>query len=159
MGQIEPVGVDGRVSLVLRDREGRVVRELHAKNLVTLAGRRALSDCLLGLARPTGRLRMAVGTSERPAAYADTALGAQVADAAAEVGASVVRLDGGVQRVFTPVHATFEAEDGAGTQALREAGIWMELQDGAPVLFNRVVFPEINRVAGLELTLSWEILF
>lgn len=159
MGFSDDVGVAGRVHIQVRDPEGRVVQELHAKNLVTLAGRQAIGECLLGQKRPTGALYMVAGTGTRPTALSDTALEAEVAKAVASPAASYAKVDSGVQRIFVPVSATFAAPTEETVQALTEAGILMTLSDGSTLLFNRVTFPAINRQAGLEIALTWEILF
>lgn len=155
----EDCGVSGRVCIIVRDRLGHIVETQKVKNVVTLEGRKLLGSCFAGRAALTGRMKMAVGTGSTPARVADTSLVAESTRVDAFVPDLSVEDENGTLRVILRVNATFPALTSDVVEGLREAGIWLEQPGKDAVLFNRVVFPVVSRSSGLEISLSWEVLF
>ena len=158
MGMTENVGIAGRLSLQLRDRDGRVVEERHVQNLVTLKGRELLGRCFSGLATLGGRVEMAVGTGTTPPVLDNEALEIEVDRVPTGTPDLFMSGEGTARRSVVRVRATFPARAGD-VQALTEAGVWLEQVGGPRVLFNRATFPVVNRTQHLELALAWEIFF
>lgn len=145
----------GILTITLRDEAGRVVDECRADNLITNAGRALLGQLLTGgVQLDASKLFIAIGTGNAPAKVEDTALAARVG---AETAKATQPVADGAQMKVT-VSATYEGAKVTGTQAVCEAGIELEGPKGR-ILYNRVVFPPINRTTTLDMTLSWEVLF
>ncbi len=156
MGSMERHGMSGRLTLVLRDAEGREVDRREVQNLITDAGRAFVAGYFTGVLQGAPRLFIAVGTGKRdgatltnPPAAGDKALTNQVDRAEATVA---------VKGSVATVTATLRAGSGT-TQALEEAGIQVELSGQPPVLYNRVTFSVVNKSPNMEMTLSWEVTF
>jgi hypothetical protein len=168
----------GRLTITLRDpATGAIVLERRVPNLVTLAGRRFLSDLLTGAVAGFDRMEMVVSGPESPggetppAELEDVALHHAArqrvvptsADAPGELAEEVETPDGPVtqQRIATRIHGTLEAEPGGAEDLLMtEAGIRITLLNGTDtVLYNRVVFGQITKQPNLQMTLTWEVIF
>lgn len=146
----------GRLAVTLLDAAGRVVEERRANNLITAAGRALLGRLLSGgVQLDASQVAVAIGTGTAAPSVADTALAARVGAAPASAAPPVA--DGG--QMMVTVAATFLGAGLAQTQAVSEAGIELTPAGGAPVLYNRVTFPPINRTPNLDMTLTWEVLF
>lgn len=154
----DQMGIQGRIHLRLSTRDGQVVEERAVHNLVTLEGRALMGRCFAGLATLGGRVELAVGTGAAPPSLDDQALSAEIDRAPAGSPDLYVLGETGGRRSVVRVRATFPARAGA-PQPLCEAGVWLEQVGGAPVLFNRAVFPVVHRTEQLEMSLAWEILF
>ncbi len=150
----------GRVSIVLRDPAGRVVERRQVDNLITTAGRTLLANALTGVVQVQSQyLTVDVGSSSTTPNEADTALGARVDSAPAQIMAPKVVTAGGTTRVVATVSAMLPATGTAEPQQLQEAGIVVTLPGQTPVLYNHVTFPVITRAGNLEMTLTWEVTF
>jgi hypothetical protein len=150
----------GRVSIVLRDPDGRVVQSRQVNNLITTAGRTLLANALTGAVQVQSQyLKINLGSSSTAPTAADTALGAQVDSVPAQIIAPKVVTEAGATRVVATVTATLPATGSATPQQLQEAGIVITLPGQAPVLYNHVTFPVITRAGNLEMTLTWEVMF
>lgn len=156
----------GRLTICLRDpQSGQVVLERTVDNVVTLAGRQLLAQFLSGAVRGYDQIQLVVGgpaAGDPPApSTSDTKLSAPDMPLAvpAMPGAIVQRDIDGSPRVSVPVSGTLEVELGGPTRRLTEAGIQVTLPGGTSVLYNRVVFAEINKAPSLQMTLTWEVLF
>ena len=155
----ESHGIAGRLTITLRDAAGRLVAEQRVNNLITTAGRTFLARLLTGgVQLDANGIAVAVGTGQLPPDPANTALGAQVASATASSVAPKMVTEAGVARVVATITATLPGAGLAAPQPLSEAGIVLTPAGGAPVLYNRVIFPVINRAPNLDLTLTWEVL-
>ncbi len=150
MAQTETQGMKGRLTLVLRDAHGREVERREVDNLITDAGRNLVARFFTGTMQVVPRLTIAVGTGNVAPAVTDTDLNARVAAAEA-----TVQVNGRV----AVVRATLPPSGTGAAQALQEAGIRIELGNLAPVLYNRVTFPVVNKGPNMEMTLSWEVTF
>lgn len=154
----EANGLAGRLAIELRDPGGRVVDTRRINNLITQAGRELLARLFTGAAQGP-ELRIGVGGQGGPVSLADTALGEALDSAPATLGAIALGEYEGQPRMVARVTATLPPTGSADPQALQEAGILVSLPGAAPVLYNRVTFPLINRAGNLEMTLTWEVIF
>lgn len=149
----------------LRDRRGEVLQTRAEHNTVLQSGGRLIADLFTGAG---GRItHMAVGTSDAdPTSVTVAGLGnddgqggpgitGQTSTAIAQ-DAFVVTVDDERSRVLVKVRATLPDADGVGT--LREAAL-VSQQNGADVLYNRVVFAPLTKGDDHDLTLFWEIEF
>jgi hypothetical protein len=157
MAAIERQGMSGRLTLVLRDEQGREVDRRVVDNLITDEGRNMVARFFTGILQAAPRLFIAVGRGRKgpggqtaPPAPMDKAL----EDLADRAQATVA-----VTGTVATVTATLRATGGGEAQALEEAGIQIEVSGREPVLYNRVVFPVVNKSANMEMTLSWEVSF
>lgn len=154
-----------RVEVQLRDRGGALLAGRAAYNTVLRAGGQLIADLFTGSGGPI--THMAVGTSDGdPTSVAVTALGND--DGAGQPGltgdtavaipaeAFTIEVDEPRSRVLVKVRATLP--DAAAVGTLREAGL-VSRQGGGDVLYNRVVFPPVDKGADHDLTLFWEIEF
>jgi hypothetical protein len=146
-------GLSGRLRIVVRDGQGRVVDERRVDNLITDAGRQLLARLFAGQAQ-ANELRIAAGTNGE-AQGADQATITVVADARASVAIDDPVRDG---RALARVVATLPASGDPNPQAIAEAGIVIVLPDRR-VVYNRVTFPVVNRAGNLEMTFTWEVSF
>jgi len=151
-------GLAGRLAIELRDPAGRVVERRRVNNLITNAGRDLLARLFTGAAQGP-ELKIAVGGQGGSVQATDTALGEPLDAAPATIPGVAIGDYEGQPRVVARVVATLPPTGSADPQALQEAGIMISLPGAAPVLYNRVTFPLINRAGNLEMTLSWEVIF
>jgi hypothetical protein len=161
----------GRLHILVRDSEGRVVERRTVENLVTTAGRTLLARLLAGRGRVV-RIDLEVGGATdladadqamAPPSPADVALARRLSAVAAAVGVMRERPGTGTEptRWVTEISATLPA--GGDPMFLREAGLRVFTsgdEDGeASVLYNRVVFERISKQPSLEMSLTWEVVF
>ncbi len=154
----ESHGLAGRLSIELRDADGRLVDARRVNNLITSAGRALLARLFTGTAQSPD-LQIAVGRSATPAQITDTALGDFVVAAPATIPSVAGGDFEGQPRIIARVVATLAPTGSADPQPLQEAGILIGVTGAEPVLYNRVTFPVVNRAGNLEMTLSWEVIF
>ena len=118
----------------LMDSEGNLKQKFVKHNLITDAGYDFMADCLCNATRPSPLKYIAVGTGATEPDSADTALEAEL-----------------LRKLCDYTHVSGEhffalgttLEQGEATGALTEAGILNASTNG--VLFDRVVFPVINK--------------
>jgi len=140
MNQIK---IQGRITLELFDRQGRLKLRRVVKNIVTNTGRQLIIDRLQGAAQAVADY-IAIGTNATAAAAADTTLGAEVARA---VGA-LTQPDAHTDRCIV----TFAA--GTGTGTITEAGRLNAASVG--VLMGRQVFTGIVKTASDSLQITYD---
>lgn len=154
-----------RLEVELRDRDGTLLATRAQHNTVLRGGGRLIADLFTGNGGPI--THMAVGTSDSdPTSVSVTALGNDdgtgqpgiTGDTAAAIPADAftIEVDEQRSRVLVKVRATLPDATAVGT--LREAGL-MSRQAGGDVLYNRVVFPPVDKGDDHDLTLFWEIEF
>ena len=154
-----------RLEVHLLDRDGIVLAERAAHNTVLRGGGRLIADLFTGAGGPI--THMAVGTSDAdPTSVTVAALGNDdgtgapgiTGDTAAPIPpeAFTIDVDELRSRVLVKVRGTLPDTAGVGT--LREAGL-VSRQAGGDVLYNRVVFPPVDKGDDHDLTLFWEIEF
>lgn len=152
MAENERHGMSGRLTLVLRDEHGREVERRAVKNLITDAGRNLVAMFFAGRIPVAPMLFIAVGSDDTVVEAGDTALKAFVAEGEARN----IGVEGNVATVTATLAATGTGE----AQPLKEAGIRIKVSGQPdPVLYNRVVFPVVNKSPNMEMTLSWEVTF
>lgn len=151
--------------LELRDRDGTLLGERTAGNTVLQSGGRIIADLFAGAGAPI--THMGVGTSDdEPGSVSVTALanddgsgqpGLTGATATAIPAAAFrIELDEPRRRVVVRIRATLP--DAAAVGTLREAGL-LSRRDGGDVLYNRVVFPPVEKGDDHDLSLFWEVEF
>lgn len=163
----EKQGLNGVLTIELRDTGGELMERRRVPNLITTSGKQLLANLLMGKvdALPT-RWAIAVGTDKAPVTVADTALEGYVDEALdPSPKVEVVTVDGN-SIVRATVSATLPAPNLSATdnkpQALTEAGIRISQgtnNSAPPILFNRVRFDAVNRGANMVMKLTWEISF
>lgn len=154
----EAHGLAGRLHIELRDPEGRIVERRSVDNLITLSGRQLLAGLFTGSLQAP-QLQIAVGGDSTATEIGNTALGNRLDAASASLADISVTDYQGQQRVVARVTATLPATGKPDSQTLQEAGIVASLAGKPDQLYNRVVFPLINRAGNLEMTLTWEVIF
>lgn len=154
-----------RLEVQLRDRDGTLLARRAARNTVLRGGGQLIADLFRGAGGPI--THMAVGTSdENPTSVAVTTLAND--DGAGQPGltgdtavaiapeAIATSVDEVHSRVLVKIRATLP--DAAAVGTLREAGL-VSRQGAGDVLYNRVVFPPVDKGADHDLTLFWEVEF
>ena len=137
----DAVKITGHMDLVLKLGKGGFIT-LHKPNLIVDGGVDLIADALgKPSSRPGVISHIAIGTDNTAAASTDTALGTEVARAAATYAHT------SSTATFT-MAATFAA--GTGTGALVEAAVLNAASSGT--MLNRVVFSVINKGSGDSLT-------
>jgi hypothetical protein len=152
----ETMNIVGRLTLQARDRSGRLLDQLTANNSIVLTGRDLVAKLFvhenIGTVSHVG-----VGTGTAPVnPSGNTALAAELFRKqlrAVDPTTDLTVVNG------TNVKVTLNAEldFGEGNGALTEAGLFNAAAGG--VLYNRVVFPPINKTTDFKLALIWEIVF
>jgi hypothetical protein len=161
----EKQGLNGVLTIELRDTNGALVEQRRVNNLITTAGKQFLAHLLMGKADALPRRwTIAVGTGLEPANVADTALKTFVDEAEDPAPKVEVVTNGDMSIVRATVTATLPLPKLSASdrpQALTEAGIQItQGNDKArPILFNRVRFDQVNRGANMVMKLTWEISF
>lgn len=151
--------------LELRDRAGTMLDERVARNTVLRTGGRIVADLFAGAGTPI--THMAVGTSDDEPDSVTVAtlanddgtgqpglIGGTVTPIAAED--FTVEVDEPRRRVVVRVRATLADAVAVGT--VREASL-MSRRAAGDVLYNRVVFPPVQKGGDHELSLFWEVEF
>lgn len=157
MALTEHPSIQGVLTLELRDPHGALLERRRVHNLITTSGKAVLARMLGG--KTNGAVQLAIGVGEEPRAPAagDAKLGRKLTEAKAEMSEPLVAGD----QVTVTVKATV-VDGGAPDKPLplTEAGIIVRIgNDPAELLFNRVVFPVINKGANMSLLLSWDLTF
>lgn len=153
----EAFDMKGRLTLRLSDRQGHTVRSFSADNDIVLTGRDLVAK-LFANVKIDPVSHIAVGT------------GSAAVNPATDVGLekeafrkALTTIDAALD--ITPVAGRMrvivstELDFAEGNGALTEAGIFNSKNPGGGVMYNRVVFPPVNKTADFKLTLLWEILF
>ncbi|QSQ15412.1 hypothetical protein [Myxococcus landrumensis] len=157
----ETQGMNGVLTLELRNLDGSLMERRRVPNLITIAGKQLVAELLMGRvnALPT-RWSIVVGTGVTTPLPSDTELKAKVdeaIDAAPKV--EVIKQGDGSSLVRATVTASLPALTQATVQPLTEAGIQILQGASTPILFNRVRFEEVNRGPNMEMKMTWEISF
>jgi hypothetical protein len=156
----ETLDIAGRLTLRLHTPDGRVVDERTAHNDITFRGRdlvARLFNFKLEAAVPRVS-RMGVGTGGRPFDPKDNALASRV-----DPWIPISNVEEGIHtepsgRERRRLRITGELGENECNAELREAGLFTG-RDGDLVMYNRVVFPPINKTSEFQLTLVWDIIF
>lgn len=151
--------------LELHDRAGALLGRREARNTVLASGGRLVADLFTGAGAPI--THMGVGTSGAdPDSVAVGALanddGAGAAGLAGDTTTPIApeafrtEVDDARRRVVVRVRATLPEAAAVGT--IREASL-LSRREGGDVLYNRVVFPGVDKGDDHDLSLFWEVEF
>lgn len=153
----EALDMKGRLTLRLHDRHGALVRELAADNDIVMTGRDLVAKLFSRVTiDPISHIAVGKGTTPvNPAT--DLKLESELfrkpittIDPAKDIKA--------VDKKVRVVVST-ELDFAEGNGPLTEAAIFNGLNPGSSIMYNRVVFPPVNKTSDFKLTLVWEILF
>ena len=141
----------GRLRLELRDAAGRVVHVREIDNHIVAGGRNLVARLFAGALTGLPTIKIQVGEGGKEVTDADNALLSKADEAI--VRPENIRVED-AQVTLSAVLAEREK-----TQALVEAGVAVQIAGEAEVLYNRVVFPVLNKTPNMQLTLVWKIDF
>ena len=151
----ELLDMQGRLTLQMRDAQGRLIDSMAANNSIVLSGRDLVAKLFIKeTINPVSHV--AVGTGSAQVAPADTQLGAELFRKAinpANASQNLTTTQDNKKKVTVTADLDFAEANGA----LTEAGLFNASSAG--VMYNRVVFPAINKTPDFKLTLIWEIVF
>lgn len=152
----ESIDPTGRLTLQVRDASGALVNEVGAQNSIVLTGRDLVAKQFAGqIVGPVSHV--AVGTNATPTdPNATAALGAELFRKAinpVNPALHITTTNDNKKKVTLSCDLDFNQGNGA----LTEAGLFNALNGG--VMYNRVVFPPVNKTTDFKLTLIWEITF
>lgn len=154
----EDLNIAGRLTLRLCASDGRVVEERSANNDITIHGRQLVGrlfnrdKAMESIPRIS---RICVGQDGHAFKADDNALGARVGSIAIQEISEEIRPDAtGKPRQVLRLAGELAEREGNGE--LREAGLFTDKDE---VMYNRVVFPPINKTEQFTLKLIWEIMF
>lgn len=144
----ENIPVQGKLKIVLKDKDGNVKDSREVKNLIVDDGLDMLAS-IIGTGSGTPMSHMGVGAGTTAAANTDTGLESAIG--------SRTTLD---STTVTNNTVQYVASFGVGenTGAITEAGIF-NASTGANTMFNRTTFAVVNKEATDSLTLTWTITF
>jgi len=158
--------MQGAVTVILSDEDGRTIEVLHRHNRIVRAGRQLVAQLFGGVTAgtpPAKVTHMAVGTGATDAADDQTALVTERAPRKPISDVQYADFDepqaggGTVRRVKVSLRSVFDFAEANGADPLREAAIFTAASGG--VMYNRVVFPAVTKTNAFQLTLLWEITF
>lgn len=156
---IERMEMQGKVRMLLEDREGQVLLDRTHANRIVKTGRELVAQLYAGVqgTPPSKVSHMAVGTDGKPAIDDNDALFAERSrnPVAAPVYSEI--LDHGVKRIKVTLQTVFDFGEANGPEPLREAGIFTASSNG--VMYNRVTFDPVTKTNTFKLTLIWDIVF
>ena len=142
------VYAEGKLEIVLRDKDGNVKNVLNVPNLVVTVGKGYIASRVSS--NTTNVMsHMEIGTDATVPDAANTTLGFAVANSR-----TALNVSGGTvsttQIVYTAVFGP-----GIGTGALTEAGIFNAASIGS--MLCRTTFPVVNKDISDSLTISWKL--
>lgn len=151
----ETQGMSGRLTLILRDRDGKIISQQEVDNTIVNSGRELVAKLFSGEPNSNSKppiqciSHIAVGTGTANANPEDTRLENEVCrkPITVDITGSTVKLT-----------AELEPED-AKDNALAEAGTFNSDKPENSIMYNRVTFKEINKTGDFKLSLIWEIKF
>lgn len=148
MKSLECLSIKGRLSIVLRDKNGNIKEEREIDNLVVNAGLAFIASRMVGTAQAV-MSHMALGSGA-------TAVAASQTDLVALLGAREI-LDSstisGTNNEKIVYVSSFEAGDATG--AVTEAGIFNAATGGT--MLCRTTFAVVNKAADDSMTVTWTI--
>lgn len=155
MAMLETMDMKGRLTVQISDAQGRLVETIAANNNIVLTGRDLVAKLFIKeVINPISHV--AVGTGNTPPTPADAALQTELfrlpinpVNASQDITTT--------QDNKKKVTITADLDTAHGNGALTEAGLFNAPTGG--VMYNRVVFPTINKTSDFKLTLIWEIVF
>ncbi len=151
----ESLDMFGRLTIQINDSEGKLVESVAANNSIVLSGRDLVAKLFIKeTINPVSHV--AVGTGSAPVTPGDTQLGTELFRKPINPANASQNLTT-TQDNKKKVTVTTDLDFGEANGALTEAGLFNA--SAAGVMYNRVVFPTINKTPAFKLTLIWEIVF
>ena len=155
MKNCEIIDLKGRIAIERYDRQGNLFDRTEANNSIVMSGRDLVAKQFLGIsANPISHI--AVGTGSDKVQPNDLELGNELfrkplkpVDASLHLSFT----DDNRRKVFLSAELDFSEGNGA----LTEAALFNA--DTKGIMYNRVVFPTVNKTSDFKLTLIWEIIF
>jgi hypothetical protein len=148
MNTNEKLKLSGRLSIVLKDKNGAVKTQREVDNLVVNSGLAYIISRMVGTAK-TVMTHMAVGSNSTAAAAGDTALGSQLGSRKA-LDSTTISGSNNEKVIYVTTFAT-----GEGTGAITEAGVFNASVSGD--MLCRTVFSVINKAADDTMVITWTI--
>jgi hypothetical protein len=153
----EAFDMKGRLTLRLYNRQGKLVRETAADNDIVMTGRDLVAKLFAKVSiDPISHIAVGTGTTAVDPAV-DKKLQSELfrKDITPIDPAKDITPLGNKVRVVVSTELDFAEGNGA----LTEAAMFNGKDPGSSVMYNRVVFPPVNKTSDFKLTLVWEILF
>ncbi|MEM6263407.1 MAG: hypothetical protein AAGI38_12920 [Bacteroidota bacterium] len=151
----EQLDMQGHIFLQLHDQKDDLAREVRAKNSIVQSGRDLVAKLFINeTITPVSHL--AIGTGNTAVAPGDTALGTELFRKAINPVDPTIDLTVTTDNKIR-VRLTAELDFNEGNGNLTEAGLFNDATAG--VMYNRVVFPSVQKTTDFRLTFVWEILF
>lgn len=151
----ESIDPKGHLTIQIRDAQGNLVDSVSANNSIVTSGRDLVARLFVSDA-PAHPSHVAIGTGTTTTLPSMTALAGEFfrkpINAINEVQDIVQTID---NKIKVTISCELDANEGNG--AITEAGIFNAGAGGA--MYNRVVFPPVNKTSDFQLTLIWEITF
>ena len=173
MKTTDALDMQGHLTIHTFDRAGHLVHTIQEQNAIVYSGRDLVAKLFVDQEiRPVRYI--AVGTGSRPVnPKEDTALQAEVFRKELkrfDLSKDLVdfRREGEAdsqmrRRIMLSADLEFAEpppnQNNDQPYELREAGLFNSPESGKGVMYNRVVFPSINKTRDFKLTLLWEIIF
>ena len=156
MNVSEYIDMKGRLTLQKRNAANEILEEIAANNNIVLRGRDLVAKLFIN-EKIDPISHVAVGTGTDPVdPKNDTKLRSQLfCKPITPVNPAQNLTNTPDDRIKVTITAELNFDEANG--ALTEAGLFNALTNG--VMYNRVVFPAINKTSDFKLTLIWEILF
>lgn len=156
MGLSENLDMKGKLTVQKRDKSNQIVEQISANNNIVLSGRDLVAKLFINEAiAPISHVAVGTGTTQVDP-KTDTNLNTELfRKAITKINPTqdlTITSDGKIQ-----VKITVELDFNEANGSLTEAGLFNANAGG--VMYNRVVFPAINKTNDFKLTLIWEILF
>ncbi len=146
----ENLKLSGQLSIVLKDKNGKVKEERTEKNLVVQKGLEFIIDRMTGTSKAV-MSHMALGSSSTVAAGSQTDL-VSILGSREALDSTTIPSATKHKVVFA---STFEAGDATG--AVKEAGIFNHGTAASGDMLSRVVFDVVNKAADDTMTVTWTI--
>ncbi|MEL6863836.1 MAG: hypothetical protein AAFP19_05425 [Bacteroidota bacterium] len=150
------IDLQGRLHLRLKDRQGRVVRDLAADNDIVLSGRDMVAKLFIN--EPIAVIsHLAVGsgsTAVNPRENIELENEIFRTEIQSLNPDSITDTSDGRRRVLVSAELDFDEGNDA---PLTEAGLFNAETDGT--MYNRVVFPPVSKTSDFTLTFVWEVIF
>lgn len=163
MKAIDQMDIKGKLQIVVRNQDDKIVQTISKNNSIVNTGRMLVAQLFKGEEqadqRPASISHIAVGTGleqgQDEVNPDETSLQGEEVGRKAIATKEVTIVDGRARVTLT---TDFIGDEGNGV--LREAALFNGDVDAADaVMYNRVFFPEVNKSGEFKLTLIWEILF
>jgi len=155
MKHFETIDLKGRITINQYDRHGNLFGRIEANNSIVMSGRDLVAKQFLGIStNPISHI--AVGTGSDKVQPNDLELGMEL------LRKPLKPVDPSLHLTFTDdnrrkVFLSAELDFSEGNGALTEAALFNADTNG--IMYNRVVFPTVNKTPDFKLTLIWEIIF